>query len=151
LIIQDQSEYLKHLEHIKEKQGLLTDEADAPLGFNVNTKPFSQAHFAVFPKELITPCLLAGTSPKACGHCSAPYVRITKPTRETLGWQPTCNCTPPDPIGKCLVLDPFIGSGTTAIEALNNNRTYLGIDISKQYTTMAQTRIKQETRQSSLF
>ena len=28
--------------------------------WTVNTKPFAGAHFATFPKELITPCILAG-------------------------------------------------------------------------------------------
>lgn len=35
----------------------------------VGTKPFSEAHFATFPPELIEPCILAGTS--EYGHCSA--------------------------------------------------------------------------------
>ena len=86
LIIQDQSEYLKHLEHIKDNQGMLINEDAMPLGFNINTKPFKESHFAVFPSSLIKPCILVGTSPKACVHCGAPYARITK---HTLGWQPT--------------------------------------------------------------
>jgi site-specific DNA-methyltransferase (adenine-specific) len=28
--------------------------------WNVNTKPFKEAHFATFPQDLITPCILAG-------------------------------------------------------------------------------------------
>ncbi|MFR0710118.1 DNA-methyltransferase [Klebsiella pneumoniae] len=31
--------------------------------WNVNTKPFSGAHFATFPTELIRPCILASTKP----------------------------------------------------------------------------------------
>ena len=31
--------------------------------WNVNTKPFSGAHFATFPPELIRPCILASTEP----------------------------------------------------------------------------------------
>ena len=143
---------LKHLEHIKETQGLLTNETGAPLGFNVNTKPFKQAHFAVFPNSLIKPCILAGTSSKACAHCGAPYTRITKRTRQNKSyWQPTCNCNPQKNTGKSLILDPFIGSGTVALESLKNNRAYLGIDISKEYITMSYQRIKQATQQASLF
>lgn len=41
-----------------------------------------------------------------------------------------------------LVLDPFIGSGTTAIAALNNNREYIGFDISEEYCKIAEERIK---------
>ena len=49
-----------------------------------------------------------------------------------------------------IVLDPFIGSGTTAISALNNNIDYIGIDISPEYCEMAIKRIKQKTAQHRL-
>lgn len=41
-----------------------------------------------------------------------------------------------------IVLDPFMGSGTTAVAAMMNNRSFVGIEISKQYVEMAQNRIK---------
>jgi DNA modification methylase len=40
------------------------------------------------------------------------------------------------------VLDPFIGSGQTAIAALKVSRHYVGYDISKEYVNLAQKRIK---------
>jgi modification methylase len=40
------------------------------------------------------------------------------------------------------VLDPFIGSGTTAVAALMNRRNYIGIELSKTYCEMAQKRIE---------
>jgi DNA modification methylase len=30
--------------------------------WNINTKPYAGAHTAVFPEELITPCILAGSA-----------------------------------------------------------------------------------------
>ncbi|MDD3050159.1 MAG: DNA methyltransferase [Candidatus Cloacimonetes bacterium] len=39
------------------------------------------------------------------------------------------------------VLDPFMGSGTTAIAALMNNCNYLGIEISPEYITLSNERI----------
>jgi DNA modification methylase len=46
--------------------------------WNVSPKPYSEAHFAVFPPELIEPCVLAGTSQGGCcSTCFAPYVRTT--------------------------------------------------------------------------
>jgi len=39
------------------------------------------------------------------------------------------------------VLDPFMGSGTTAIAALMNNRDYIGIELSEKYCQMAEERI----------
>ncbi len=41
-----------------------------------------------------------------------------------------------------VILDPFMGSGTTAVSALQNNRNYIGIDISPDYCEMAEKRIK---------
>jgi modification methylase len=41
-----------------------------------------------------------------------------------------------------IILDPFIGSGTTAIAALQENRKYLGIDISPEYCKYSRSRIK---------
>ena len=44
------------------------------------------------------------------------------------------------------VLDPFMGSGTTAIAALLNNRTYVGIELSQKYCDMAKSRIEKFMR-----
>ena len=40
------------------------------------------------------------------------------------------------------ILDPFIGSGTTAISAINFDRSFIGIDISPEYCKLARERIK---------
>lgn len=40
-----------------------------------------------------------------------------------------------------LVLDPFIGSGTTAVAAQNLNRHFLGIDLDPKYCAMARERL----------
>ena len=42
---------------------------------------------------------------------------------------------------KDLILDPFIGSGTTAIAANNLNRNYIGYEISEDYCELANKRI----------
>ena len=47
-----------------------------------------------------------------------------------------------------IVLDPFMGSGTTAIAALMNNRHYIGIEISSEYNAFAKSRIKNYNKQS---
>ena len=43
-----------------------------------------------------------------------------------------------------LVLDPFIGSGTTALAALKCNRHFIGFEISKEYCEIANNRITQQ-------
>lgn len=48
-----------------------------------------------------------------------------------LSWSKECD----------VVLDPFMGSGTTAKMAILNNRHYIGFDVSKEYCEIAQERI----------
>ncbi len=43
-----------------------------------------------------------------------------------------------------IVLDPFMGSGTTAVAARNQGRDYIGIDISENYCNMARRRINND-------
>jgi DNA modification methylase len=75
--------------------------------WTVTTKPFSGAHFAVFPPDLIEPCVLAGTK---SGE---------------------------------LVLDPFMGSGTTAAVAQRLNRHYIGCELNKDYEVLQNERLRQ--------
>ncbi len=49
-----------------------------------------------------------------------------------------------------VVLDPFIGSGTTAIACLMTGRHFVGIDINPDYVKLAKNRIKEFTAQRSL-
>lgn len=50
-----------------------------------------------------------------------------------------------------LVYDPFMGSGTTAKMAKINNRNYIGSEISKEYTELANERLKTYLTQTTLF
>jgi len=75
--------------------------------WTVNTKPYAGAHFAVFPEELIQPCILAGA-----------------------------------PVGG-IVLDPFMGSGTTAQVAQDLGRQYLGCELNPDYEPLQKKRLRQ--------
>jgi modification methylase len=46
-----------------------------------------------------------------------------------------------------IILDPFMGSGTTAIAALRHDRKYIGIDVAPEYCEMAEKRIEEEKKQ----
>ena len=48
-----------------------------------------------------------------------------------------------------IVLDPFMGSGTTAIAALMNKRNYIGIELSPEYCDVAKKRISSFIEQQS--
>lgn len=50
-----------------------------------------------------------------------------------------------------VILDPFVGSGTTVLEALINNRQSIGIDISEEYCKLANKRIREELCQTKLL
>ncbi len=73
--------------------------------WKVNTKPYKGAHFAVFPEELIEPCILAGSEKGD------------------------------------IVLDPFMGSGTTAVTAKTHGRHYIGCELHERYAELIQKRL----------
>jgi len=50
-----------------------------------------------------------------------------------------------------LVLDPFMGSGTTGKMALLTKRHFIGIEISKDYFGIAKKRIEEHQQQLRLF
>jgi DNA modification methylase len=77
--------------------------------WTVTTKPYEGAHFAVFPTDLIEPCILAGA-----------------------------------PVGG-VVLDPFMGSGTTAQVAQSLGRQYLGCELNSEYAPLQKKRLAQQS------
>jgi len=50
-----------------------------------------------------------------------------------------------------VVLDPFVGSGTTCLAALKTNRNYVAYDNNPEYVRLAEDRIKTYARQRRLF
>lgn len=49
------------------------------------------------------------------------------------------------------ILDPFLGSGTTSISALKNNRKYVGYDINQEYINLASIKLSEIKSQINLF
>ncbi len=76
--------------------------------WEINTKSFRDAHFAVFPVKLAEIPIKTGCRPNG------------------------------------IVLDPFVGSGTTALVAKNLKRKYIGFDLNPQYIKLATKRIANE-------
>jgi hypothetical protein len=64
---------------------------------------------------------------------------------KTIGWQPTCTCQN-EGKGRCIVLDPFAGSGTTNLVAQTLGRDSIYIDRSKEYLNMALKRLGLQER-----
>lgn len=50
-----------------------------------------------------------------------------------------------------VILDPFVGSGSTAVAAFQNERVYIGFDISEEYCLYAQKRVSSVKHQLSLW
>lgn len=73
--------------------------------WTVTTKPYSDAHFATFPEDLIVDCIKAGCPENG------------------------------------LVLDPFMGAGTTALVASKLNRNYIGFELNSEYIKIAEKRL----------
>lgn len=96
-------------EAIKEPTNDNLDKKNKRSVWTVTTKPYSGAHFAVFPTDLIEPCIKAGSK-----------------------------------VGD-IVLDPFMGSGTTAQVAQSLGRKYLGCELNEDYKGLQDKRLMQNT------
>lgn len=82
------------------------------------------------------------------GQSSTPLNDIQK--SKTTGWTAGCTCGK-EPV-PCVVIDPFVGSGTTAIVSYRLNRKCVGIDLSETYLrNIVVPRIEKETAQKKLF
>jgi hypothetical protein len=66
--------------------------------------------------------------------------------RTTVGWKPQCDCDAD--VVPCVVLDPFTGSGTTAVVALRHNLDFVGCELNEEYVKVAHDRIVDD---ASLF
>ena len=127
-------------------------------------------HFASFPEELVRRCIFAGSSEKGCcPECGAPWTRVVEkksvvgaergaqPSQSranlqgpqqssvhsltrTTGWVPGCECGYAD-AAPAVVLDPFMGSGTTALVSRQHGRRSIGIELNPDYCEMAINRI----------
>lgn len=58
------------------------------------------------------------------------------------GWKQSCKCNAE--IKSCIVLDPFSGSGTTGLEAVRNQRDYIGFELNPEYLQMSEARLRKE-------
>ncbi len=86
---------------------------------------------------------LVGESAKATGNrYDVPYNILQT---ETQKWIPTCKCESPTP-KPAVVLDCFMGAGTTGAVAKKLGRNYIGIDLNPEYIKIANERISKVKR-----
>lgn len=67
------------------------------------------------------------------------WLRVAAVT--TLGWEPTCRCADNTGAGRCIVLDPFGGAGTTALAAQRLDRDWLLCELNPSYASLSRRRI----------
>lgn len=71
--------YIDHLEEIRSERGLLLDPDDNPLALHVSTKAYKEAHYAVFPPDLVVDLVRAATSEAGvCPKCGSPWRRVVQ-------------------------------------------------------------------------
>jgi DNA modification methylase len=138
--------------------------------WDIPTKPLKDLHYASFPDTLITPMILAGCPEFICNKCGTIKRKIyengerieTGGTRkkdtpnignkdENTGYMEKiwngkyecCDCVD-NTFNGGIVLDPFLGSGTSAFVAKQLHRHYIGIELSQEYIKIAEKRIRNE-------
>ncbi|MHA1470589.1 MAG: DNA-methyltransferase, partial [Candidatus Asgardarchaeia archaeon] len=111
-------------------------------------------HYATYPPALIEPCIKASASNAGCcANCGKPWERkfskVKIPANNKKGYrlelvpedfEKACKCDI-NKIKKCLILDPFNGTGTTGEVAIKHDHNYVGIDTNKEYLKEARKRL----------
>ncbi|BBJ39958.1 methyltransferase [Streptomyces antimycoticus] len=121
-----------------------------PLGKNpgdvwtLPTAGFRGGHFAAFPMSLAERPLLAACPERVCSVCGQPWHRALERRDGRLlavgDLEPTCMCGADGIPG--VVLDPFMGTGTTALAAEKHGRDWIGIELNPAYAELAEQRLR---------
>ena len=92
------------------------------------------------PVRLVEWCILASTSPRACGVCGTPSKRVPSGSPSVKRWRGACSHT--NSRGACLVLDPFCGRETlVGLAAVRLGRNYLGVEQNAELAIRARRRL----------
>jgi site-specific DNA-methyltransferase (adenine-specific) len=122
-----------------------------PLGKNptdvwsIPTSHYRSRHHAAFPEALVARPLRAGCPERVCVRCGCPWRR--QPVERRVGrlavlgsLRPSCPCGAAWRPG--VVLDPFMGSGTTAVVAERLGRDWVGIELNADFVSLSRDRLK---------
>lgn len=122
--------------------------------WTITTATDRRGHQATFPEPLIERPILATCPERICVQCDTPWIRPTRikshPTAEGMrhsrevGELSPCDCFAPSRPG--VVLDPFMGTGTTAVVAERLGRDWLGIELNPTFVKLADDRLRSARR-----
>ena len=123
--------------------------------WSIPTEHFVE-HHATFPKALVHPCIVAGTSPQVCEKCDKPFERVLEKlevpevnedgyleTYKSKGYERACKHHDSG-VKRATVLDPFLGSGTSGVVATQLGRNFIGIEIVEKYVGISLQRMEKE-------
>ncbi len=113
----------------------------------VATSQYRGAHRATMPVELAKRAIAAACPELRCIACRAPWQRDRVREIAKAALRPSCQCEADVEPG--IVLDPFMGSGTTAVAAEQLGRDWLGIELNGKYAAEAMERIETERDNNS--
>ncbi|MFL6137366.1 MAG: DNA-methyltransferase [Frankiaceae bacterium] len=126
--------------------------AGHPLGKNpgdvwtLATGAYRGSHYAAMPLALAERVIRAGCPERRCARCRAPWQRpLHRPDLATAiqsSLAPTCACGAPSEPG--LVVDPFFGTGTTALAAERHGRDWLGVELNPAFPAQADERLHRQ-------
>jgi hypothetical protein len=109
----------------------------------VPSSNYRGAHHATFPEKLIERPLLATCPERVCIRCGEPWQRGPHKTVGHLAvigkFRPACECRSGYRPG--VVLDPFLGAGTTALVAERLGREWVGIELNPDFASQAEARL----------
>ncbi len=94
--------------------------------WTIANKRSNASHYATYPMDLCEIPILAGCPKEVCKQCGLPSTM-------------NCGCDADYTVG--VVLDPFMGSGTSAIAAKKIGCDYLGFEPNPDYVKIAEKRI----------
>lgn len=114
--------------------------------WQIATSNFRGAHFATYPEALLEQPIQAGCPLRVCTGCGRPWRRVASRIvgHLAVAGELRAECACGAPWRRGVVLDPFIGSGTTGVVAERLERDWIGIDINEDFAQIARQRIDTE-------